>query len=246
MSDPVPPAADQSAEAAHERLDRMNFDVSDLRDGLRRTRISLGRDLRRVHGALWQHSKRLGAVETTANNASNWINTVGIPFVNAPRPQPAPQPAAQAAAAQTRTPFQAAAAQPQPGTQPPRSALNDGGAPQHQQGAAARPGAGASQPGEVPMTLTRAALIVGGILAVIFLGPIAWRAGNDIAGRAQNVQTQLPPTPTVAAVTLTSSGVKKITTEHPLQDVAANEQFRCDAAGRPANPGTGWCHKRTK
>jgi hypothetical protein len=31
--------------------------------------------------------------------------------------------------------------------------------------------------------------------------------------------------------------------EHPVQGVPMSQQYRCDANGHPANPGTGWCAK---
>ena len=54
------------------------------------------------------------------------------------------------------------------------------------------------------------------------------------------------PGPSVEPVPSGSPDVRRLKTEHPFADVPPTQQFRCDAAGRPANPGTGWCHKRTK
>lgn len=34
---------------------------------------------------------------------------------------------------------------------------------------------------------------------------------------------------------------RRFTVEHPFQGAAAVGQYRCDASGRPATPGTGWC-----
>lgn len=82
-------------------------------------------------------------------------------------------------------------------------------------------------------------------------GPAVSSNGASFTWKKRVTRTRAPAdystrsvAPSVRPVPVATSdpSVTRTRVEHPFKDVPTGAQFRCNADGAPASPGTGWCH----